>query len=80
MIMKKKKAAKKTEKKAEIKDDIKNVCMRCGKIFQSRKALKMHSSAHLRALRELQMLEEGLIPDETKFGAGFKGKNKIIVS
>jgi len=56
------------------------ICMRCERQFPSRKALKMHSKAHLQALREMRMLEEGHIPLETKMGSEFKGKNKIIVS
>ena len=61
-------------------NEIKNICMRCEKQFTSRKALITHSKAHLQALHELKMLEEGHVPVETKLGGEFKGKNKIIVS
>jgi hypothetical protein len=54
--------------------------MRCGKTFSSMLGLKRHSSEHLRELREIKMLREGFIPEETKLGFGFKGKNKIIIS
>lgn len=57
-----------------------NICMRCEKKFPSRRALKLHSRAHLQALRELKMLEKGQIPIETKFGSEFKGRNKVIVA
>ena len=71
---------KKTNKPKAAKNKIKNICMRCEKQFPSKKALKAHSKSHLRALHELKMLEEGHVPVETKFGAEFRGKNKIIVS
>jgi hypothetical protein len=57
-----------------------NVCARCEKHFSSRQALKTHSKSHLNALHELKMLEEGKVPDETKLGSEFKGKNKVIVA
>lgn len=55
-------------------------CMRCEKQFPSRNALKAHSKAHLQALREMKMLQEGFVPVETKLGAEFRGKNRIIVA
>jgi hypothetical protein len=55
-------------------------CMRCEQSFTSWKALKKHSKSHLSTLKEMKMLQSGQIPDETKEGRGFKGKNKIIVS
>ncbi|HLC77174.1 MAG TPA: hypothetical protein VJH04_03130 [archaeon] len=55
-------------------------CMRCEQTFSTWKALKVHSHGHLDTLREIKMLQHGHIPDETKMGAGFKGKNKIIIS
>jgi uncharacterized C2H2 Zn-finger protein len=55
-------------------------CMRCGRFFKSRLALKRHSNDHLRALEEMKMLREGQMPDESKLGFEFKGKNKIIIS
>ncbi|MEM7819674.1 MAG: hypothetical protein QXD48_02490 [Candidatus Aenigmatarchaeota archaeon] len=62
----------------KIKDKYK--CIRCGRLFKSRLALKRHSNEHLRALKELKMLQEGYVPEETKLGFGFKGKNRIIVT
>ena len=58
----------------------KYLCFRCQKTFPTRRGLKIHSRAHLQALRELIMLEKGHIPIETKMGSEFKGKNKIIVA
>ena len=55
-------------------------CMRCEQTFSSWAALKKHSKSHLNTLKEMKMLQKGQIPDETKEGRGFKGKNKIIVT
>ncbi|MEK6888021.1 MAG: hypothetical protein AABX14_03695 [Candidatus Aenigmatarchaeota archaeon] len=55
-------------------------CMRCEQVFPNWNALKVHSRTHLQTLREMKMLQSGHIPDETKLGAAFRGKNKIIVS
>ena len=55
-------------------------CFRCEKTFPSRKGLKIHSKAHLQALRELRMLQQGHVPIETKFGVEFRGKNRIVVA
>lgn len=78
-----KKKAKITKTKAvktKTKKVAKFTCMRCERGFQTRKALQQHSKAHLQALYEIKMLEQGHVPEETKFGSGFKGKNKIIVT
>ena len=53
--------------------------MRCEQIFPNFNALKVHSRTHLQ-MQEMKMLQQGRIPDETKFGATFRGKNRIIVS
>ena len=55
-------------------------CARCELKFTSRKKLKLHSKKHLQLLEELKMLEEGHVPQESKIGERFKGKNKIIIS
>ena len=55
-------------------------CMRCEQIFSNWNALKVHSKTHLQSLSEVKMLQQGHIPDETKMGVTFRGKNKIIVS
>lgn len=74
----------KTKKlKQKVKSKVKKhlyYCFRCEKAFPTRRGLKIHSSAHLQAMQELKMLQQGHIPLETKFGAEFKGKNKIIVA
>ncbi len=54
-------------------------CMRCEQFFPSFNALKVHSRTHLQ-MQEMKMLQQGHIPDETKMGVTFRGKNKIIVS
>ncbi|MBI4896099.1 MAG: hypothetical protein HY832_00955 [Candidatus Aenigmarchaeota archaeon] len=56
------------------------MCMRCRKDFPSRPSLKSHSKSHTDALEEMKMLEKGYVPQESKLGSGFKGKNKIIIS
>lgn len=71
--------AKAAKAKAKVKSP-KHLCFRCQKTFPTRRGLKIHSKAHLQALRELIMLEKGHIPIETKMGSEFKGKNKIIVA
>ncbi len=55
-------------------------CARCEQTFPTFNALKVHSKTHLQSLHEMKMLQQGHIPDETKLGSAFKGKNKIIVS
>lgn len=55
-------------------------CGRCDMVFKSMIALKRHSAIHLKTLEELKLLQQGHVPTETKFGAVFKGKNKVIIS
>ena len=55
-------------------------CARCEQSFTSFNALKVHSKSHLNTLHEIKMLQQGHIPDETKMGVTFKGKNKVIIS
>jgi len=55
-------------------------CMRCDKAFLSLIGLRRHSVEHLKMLQEMKMLKEGHVPDETKLGFGFRGKNKVIIS
>ena len=54
-------------------------CARCEQVFPSFNALKVHSKTHLN-MQEMRMLQSGHIPDETKLGSAFRGKNRIIVS
>ncbi len=54
--------------------------MRCEQMFHSWRALKIHSKSHLATLKEIRMLQKGHVPDETKMGVEFRGKNRIIVS
>lgn len=56
------------------------MCMRCKKTFTSIRGLKRHSAEHLRDLREMKLLREGHVPEESKLGFSFKGKNKIVIS
>ena len=55
-------------------------CERCLMTFDTRRKLKLHSHRHIEALKEIEMLRQGKLPDETKDGAEFKGKNRIIIS
>jgi len=60
----------------------KYVCMRCKRAFSSFDTLRVHSKKHLKreVLDELKLLESGHVPDQSKIGSDFKGKNKIIIS
>ena len=65
-------------RKSKAKKNVK--CMRCEQTFPTWNALKAHSKTHLNTLGEMRMLQQGHIPDETKMGSNFKGKNRIIIS
>ncbi|MBI2076166.1 MAG: hypothetical protein HYT72_02880 [Candidatus Aenigmarchaeota archaeon] len=67
---------------AKKKAAVKYRCMRCKKEYNSWRGLQRHSAVHLKkgGAYEIQQLKEGKIPDVTKIGAEFKGKNKIIIS
>ena len=68
----------KLRKKTKEKEAIR--CARCEQSFTSFNALKVHSKSHLSTLHEIKMLQQGHIPDETKMGVTFKGKNRVIIS
>lgn len=55
-------------------------CARCMMCFSSRVKLKHHSQKHTDALKELELLRQGHIPDYNKIGSEFKGKNRIIIT
>ncbi|MBI5060931.1 MAG: hypothetical protein HZB67_01310 [Candidatus Aenigmarchaeota archaeon] len=58
-------------------------CRKCGDKFATRMDLDLHiEEVHHRksALAEIQLLERGFLPEESKLGMPFKGKNKIIVA
>lgn len=55
-------------------------CARCMMSFSSRTKLKHHSLKHTEALKDLELLREGHIPDTNKIGSEFRGKNKIIIT
>ena len=56
-------------------------CIRCGQEFPSDIALRKHSKTHAgMARQDIELLRQGHVPEESKIGEGFKGKNKIIVS
>lgn len=55
-------------------------CARCEQTFPTRGKLKSHSTRHLGVLKEIRLLQEGHVPQETKLGTAFRGKNKVIVS
>ena len=57
-------------------------CLRCRHEYNSWRGLQRHSAVHLRksTFSEIQQLREGKVPEVSKVGGGFKGKNKIIIS
>lgn len=58
-------------------------CRKCGDIFPTTLDLQFHvNEIHNRkpALREIRLLEQGFIPEESKLGMPFKGKNKVIIA
>ena len=55
-------------------------CARCDAIFSTRIKLKNHSKTHLKSLEEIKLLQQGHIPQESKIGEKFRGKNKVIIS
>lgn len=55
-------------------------CARCMMSFSSRVKLKHHSVKHIGALKELELLREGRVPDFNKIGSEFKGKNRVIIT
>lgn len=68
---------KKREQKREFR------CEKCGDKFTTKLDLDIHDNqVHRRksALREIRLLEQGFLPEETKIGTKFKGKNKIIIT
>ena len=73
---------KKTKKAIKKKDKNEKIymCMRCRKKFSSIRGLRRHSAVHLKDLREIKLLREGHLPEESKLGFNFKGKNKVIIS
>jgi len=77
----KKKAKTKTRKnRKKLQIEKIYMCMRCKKTYGSIRGLKRHSAEHLRDLREMKLLREGHVPEESKLGFTFKGKNKVIIS
>ena len=58
-------------------------CKKCDANFSSRMELGMHDShVHMSkvALEEIKLLEQGFIPEETKLGTKFKGKNRVVIA
>jgi len=67
----------------EIKRPRIHTCKKCGAEFNLKEELEMHDTQIHKtkmAIEELRLLEQGYVPDETKLGMPFKGKNRIIVS
>ncbi|MFH0949476.1 MAG: hypothetical protein V1802_03230 [Candidatus Aenigmatarchaeota archaeon] len=58
----------------------KHECMRCNVKFFTERQLKLHVNNHINSLEEIKLLQEGHMPDETKIGTQFKGRNRVIVS
>ncbi len=56
-------------------------CIKCRKPFNSLEKLKKHSKSHPEKLsKEIKLLQSGKLPDMSKAGTGFKGKNKVIIT
>jgi hypothetical protein len=58
-------------------------CKKCKKHFINKKELEEHhKQVHQTrmAYKELKLLKDGFVPDKTKTGHDFKGKNKIIIA
>ncbi len=56
------------------------VCQKCGRNFKNVNALKKHSKQVHDDIEDIALLKKGHIPDKSKIGKEFKGKNKIVVS
>ena len=57
------------------------VCIHCRKAFVRLPAKKKHVKTHAKQKNnELTLLENGKLPDVSKIGLPFKGKNKIIIA
>lgn len=56
-------------------------CIKCRKPFGSLEKLKKHSKTHPELVsKEIKLLQSGKLPDMSKAGSGFKGKNKVIIT
>ena len=55
-------------------------CIVCSSVYASKSALRHHAKKHVRAFDDIKRLASGFIPEETKVGTKFKGKNKVIIS
>jgi uncharacterized C2H2 Zn-finger protein len=58
-------------------------CKKCGDRFPTTLDLQFHvNEIHNRksALREIRLLEQGFVPDESKLGMPFKGRNRVIIA
>lgn len=67
-------ARKKKTKKAVFR------CIVCKSKYSSKSALRVHSKKHIHAFEDIKRLQEGFVPEETKVGTKFRGKNKVIIS
>jgi len=57
-------------------------CETCGMKFDSFRGLSIHTGQEHKheEVKEISLLEQGFVPDESKAGGSFKGKNKIIIA
>lgn len=51
-----------------------------GKTKNNKKPAKSKKHTKKKMIEEVKLLEQGHVPDTSKIGSGFKGKNKIIIS
>jgi len=55
-------------------------CIVCSSVYASKAALRVHAKKHVRAFDDIKRLASGFVPEETKVGTKFRGKNKVIIS
>ncbi|MFH1631282.1 MAG: hypothetical protein ABIA21_03640 [Candidatus Aenigmatarchaeota archaeon] len=85
MAKRKGRRSKKTQVEAQPEQPRKSrmhTCKRCGAEFALKDELDIHNiQIHMTkiAMAEMKLLGEGFIPNETKHGLPFKGKNRIII-
>ncbi len=56
------------------------VCQKCGRYFSTPKRLRIHVKKMHADIAEITLLEHGFLPEKTKFGKAFRGRNRVIVS
>ncbi len=56
-------------------------CIKCRKGFNNLKGLRKHTKIHPEKMsKDIKILASGKLPNMSKAGSGFKGKNKVIIT